>query len=239
MDTKRSTFGVEITFRDTRVGRPDVIFVVECIKFNPLCKVLSFSGCKIVKNRLHRFASYLILIGVLKTLFDSHRNQVERFTNYSGKCHKKYRHDRTLKIFSDIPIHKFTSNNITNLMLKGAGIGAHGAIVLCNLLSRENGALNSLRSMYLSRNNIHTFGAKAFKEVFAVNTTLTFIDLRDNLIEAAAIDEMALGMESNPGIMNLETLDLQDNVIGGYMVSKKMDELLRFANAFPIMRASA
>ena len=41
------------------------------------------------------------------------------------------------------------ANNITNLMLKGVGIGTHGALVLCDLLSRENGGLNSLKTAAL------------------------------------------------------------------------------------------
>ena len=129
-------------------------------------------------------------------------------------------------------MNKIMANSITNLMLKGVGIGTHGALVLCDLLSRENGSLNSLKALYLSSNFIYTYGAKAFGKVFAINTSLTFIDLRDNLIEAAAIDVMAEGMASNPEILSLETLDLQDNVIGGYMVSKTIPELSKLAQVF-------
>ena len=89
-------------------------------------------------------------------------------------------------------------------MLKGAGIANFD--VRCATYYRENGApAPSISFQQLSFIRLEP----RHLEVFAVNTTLTFIDLRARLIEAAAIDEMALGMESNPGIMNLETLDLQ------------------------------
>ena len=231
IDSKRLTFGVDISYRDMRVGRPDVIFAVECIKFNQQCKSLSFSGCKIEKDSIISLCELIhIHDGIEKLDLTRIETRLKDSQSLANSVIENINTKATLKIFSDIPIHRIKSNEITNLMLKGAGIGTHGALVLCNLLSRSG--LNSLKSLYLSSNNINTFGAKAFGKVFAVNTTITFIDLRDNLIEAAAIDVMADGMESNPGICNLETLDLQDNVIGGYMISKSIPELLKFTNIY-------
>lgn len=59
----------------------------------------------------------------------------------------------TLKIFCDVPVIRLCGGGptvVTKLSLKGAGIGLHGAIVLAELLKRNN----TVTHIYLSENNI-------------------------------------------------------------------------------------
>jgi len=59
----------------------------------------------------------------------------------------------TLKIFCDVPVIRLCGGGptvVTKLSLKGVGIGLHGAIVLAELLKRNN----TVTHIYLSENNI-------------------------------------------------------------------------------------
>ena len=168
-----------------------------------------------------------------------------------------------LRIFSDVPIHRILeragSNTLSRLMLKGAGIGYHGALVLAALLRRTN----TLSHLYLSDNDIGTRGAIALAEsICETNRSVKFIDMRGNGIECKAIAYAAKVLEARldrsyyegedrskkhdprrtakrPPVGNgwcpppaLNTWDWQNNVIGGFGVSAELPGISEYLSAF-------
>ena len=63
------------------------------------------------------------------------------------------------------------------------------------------------------------------------NSTLEFVDLRENLIEDAGLLCMGKGLMKNQNVTKLKTIDLQDNRIGGYGVSKELPGLFQLTEA--------
>ena len=226
--TQEQSEGYTLSFRDHRLGRIDIIFIVECIKKNSRCKVVSFSGCVVEKQAAESLANMLEKNQIIESLDLTRVRSRHKDAMILARAALK---SPGLKMFADIPMEKIRNNIIQSLMLNGVGIGPHGCIVLTQLLCAEQ---TSLTHLYLAKNEIGTFGAKAFEIAFSRNTTLEFIDLRGNMIEDAALENMARGLLNNPGIINLKTLDLQDNVIGGFGVSKRVDGLFSFADALVV-----
>jgi Leucine-rich repeat (LRR) protein len=151
-----------LSFRDKRLGRIDLIFIIECIKYNKYCTNLNFSGCTIEKQAAESVASYLEKDGCLLEIIDlSHIQTREKDALRLAKAALK---SPRLKLFASVPLQRVKANEITNLMLNGAGIGPHGCIVLCDLLSRPG--QTSLTRLYLAKNNIFTFGVKGFEVSF-------------------------------------------------------------------------
>ena len=165
-----------------------------------------------------------------------------------------------LRTFSDVPIFRILdtgTNALTRLMLKGAGIGYHGALVLAALLRRSN----SLSHLYLSNNGIGTRGAIALADsICSVNRSVKFIDMRGNGIECKALsfaaealkirldksyyegedrDDPRRQSETRPPVGDgwcpppvIHTWDWQNNIIGGFGVSAELPGISAYLEAF-------
>ena len=62
-----------------------------------------------------------------------------------------------LEVFCDIPMKQMREDSLTELNLAYRGIGAHGAIVLCDLLKFSR----ALTSLILDWNEVGDIGARA------------------------------------------------------------------------------
>ncbi len=118
--------------------------------------------------------------------------------------------------------------------MKGAGIGYHGAIVLSNLLQRNN----TVTHLYLSENNIGTKGCMVLGDaIFGVSRSVVFVDLRSNGIENKAMEHIGKVLKArlergstgelggNRPPPQVVTWDIQQNVIGGFGVSAELPGL--------------
>lgn len=145
-----------------------------------------------------------------------------------------------LKIFCDVPVLRLSGGGATRvikLSLNGAGIGLHGAIVLSELLQRNN----TVTHLYLSENNIGTRGCICLgNAIFGINRSVVFVDLRSNNIQNQAIlhcgeilqERLKFGLCGDLGgnrpPPSIVTFDVQNNKIGGYGVSSELPGLEEF-----------
>ena len=148
-----------------------------------------------------------------------------------------------LRTFSDIPVLRLCGGGpmvVTKLSLKGAGIGLHGAIVLSELLKRNN----TVTHLYLSENNVGTRGCMVLGDaIYGVSQSVVFVDLRQNGIENKAMEHCGKvlrarlergtvgDMGGNRPPPPLTAWDVQQNVIGGFGVSSELPGMNEYLEA--------
>ena len=85
-----------------------------------------------------------------------------------------------IQMFNKIPIKEMRANSITELDLKGKGIGVEGGLVVAGLLP----VMGSLTSLNLSSNHFGAEGAAALAPALAANGSLTVTNLLRNQLDA-------------------------------------------------------
>jgi Ran GTPase-activating protein (RanGAP) involved in mRNA processing and transport len=84
---------------------------------------------------------------------------------------------QSLECFCKIPLKELRANSLTELNLRGKGVGMPGALVLAELLRTGSASLTDLN---LRDNEIGPEGAKSLADALKVNASLTSLNLSSN-----------------------------------------------------------
>ena len=115
-----------------------------------------------------------------------------------------------IEMFNEIPIKEMRANSLTELDLKGKGVGVEGVIVVAGLMP----VMGALTSIDLSSNNLGgEAGAKHVADMLGVNSGLMALDLSYNNLNDEGVSAVCEAIQSNKET-KLVSLNMVMNRIG-------------------------
>ena len=170
-----------INFASSRASRSDVIIITECVRRNPLARHFSLANTRIDREAAEAICD--LMTDVTHKLIDIDLSGITCPFKVSRRLAAAALQHDNLKIFCSIPMKSIRDGTSSNLMLKGAHVGLHGAIVLASLLATNE----SVATLYVSENDFGTDGLIEFAKALRTNRGLRFIDMRQNFLQARAL----------------------------------------------------